>query len=726
MSETAWDARLQRAARLGFDFRMLSRPRDASEGDASERDVATRGAAERSARRVPVRLLPEKPAVRRSASGEVIQRKMGFELEMLALVDVDGRPAPEKHFLGSYGAENLELQVDQNGSVEGDTPLAPADANFQVARRLPTVANPNPNWRNLGAYDLPAGWETRVSAQAGAAPGADPRQGGLNFNMLDAPTWQAGTATNRFSRPPAPNNTGLVNTDLPFIDAAIQEYATESKNWEPARARGQLNVIINRATQWLAANNAPPAAGNFLRIARNRRRGRYIAAQGTIQNLLNEAQQHLAFWALPANAAVPAGLERQYHRPAAGAAAAVPWGARHPLAGGGGDRYASILEIVTRPYEPETAVGRAGLINALTEADQLAAAIEGATTNFANRAQLNTIANTNILNPQTYVGSDTPTRSPQTTDASIQSTFGLDLTQIGSFIKTSVAPFLATQNRFGLGHQADVGATPANPGGVNRAEVEMSRAVVDATRVINDVKGQIGAGTPNFVNLRGLVILMAQYLRMGKYWTGPGIRALDKNLTDLLSRTDLAHIYRDLVPAAEKAWLNAAPANMQYLVARVFHHTGRNAGSLLLNEPTEGRVGGGGPQFTITCTQFVDNVLTQANDGVTQHWGGFQQRPAEDIDPAGAHRNGDTRPATAVHRMAPVFELRNMLPKLNGRRFPRADWVPLATSLAETIELLNQRTEAQAVSDARAQEGIAAPPPPAGHVVGLRNPDPAW
>jgi hypothetical protein len=164
---------------------------------------------------------------------------------------------------------------------------------------------------------------------------------------------------------------------------------------------------------------------------------------------------------------------------------------------------------------------------------------------------------------------------------------------------------------------------------------------------------------------------------------------------------------------------------MQWLVNQILVRSGRAPASALLNQPTQDRPAEGGHQFSITCSQFVNNVLTTGDDGVTGHWGGFQERPAEDIDPAAAHRMGDTRPGGAAHRMAPVFEMRNMIPKLGGeQRFPRAEWVPLAIYLSEAIELLNQRTEAAATQDVRAREPHAAPP--VGHVVGLGAPEPAW
>ena len=71
--------------------------------------------------------------LRKPQRSRVIQRMMGFELELGVFVDANGRPPPEKRFLGSYGAQQLELQVDHNREVEGLTPASAADADFTVA-----------------------------------------------------------------------------------------------------------------------------------------------------------------------------------------------------------------------------------------------------------------------------------------------------------------------------------------------------------------------------------------------------------------------------------------------------------------------------------------------------------------------------------------------------------------------------------------------------------------
>ncbi|GIV98532.1 MAG: hypothetical protein KatS3mg057_3189 [Herpetosiphonaceae bacterium] len=588
--------------------------------------------------------------------------------------------------------------MDHNGDVAGPTPRRAADSNFWVATSLPAPMAPLAphQMRQFGAYDLPQGqgWQTRVGLAAGAAPAVDTRTG-LASTMLDPVNWQQRTNRHRFARPPAVSDIGMNNAQLVILDGLIPQYDVEKTNWEAVRAAAVLNQIIAAATAWLAANNNPPSNWHPFKKAR------YNRGRAKIQTLLNEANAHHAFWTNPANQNPPAGLERQYRRPTP-ANPNPAWRNRHPIAGAGNEEYASILEIVTRPYEPETVAGRAGLIAAMTEADQLAQAIENQTGNFANRIAFNTIPNANILNPLTHVGNAGPTRNPQRTDASIQSTFAVDLTQLPSLMRSTVA-FGAPQQLFGLKHQGDVMASMTNPHTIHRAEQEMSRGAVNATRVINDVKAQIGGGAPSFVNLRGLVTLICQYLQLGKYWDPGGVQVLDKNLTDLLSRTDLSQIYQNAVPPIEKNWLQANPAHLNFLIGRIFHYTQRTPASVLLNNPNENRAPGGAPQFAITCQQFVNNIFTQGSDGITPHFGGFQQRPVEDIDPTGTQRPGEGI-GGAAHRMAPVFELRNMMPKMVGDRFPRTDWVNLASYMAEMINLLNARTQAQATQDVRIDE----------------------
>jgi len=43
---------------------------------------------------------------------------LGFEIELLVLVDVDGRPVPEKIPLGTCGTQRVGLTIDHSSRVE--------------------------------------------------------------------------------------------------------------------------------------------------------------------------------------------------------------------------------------------------------------------------------------------------------------------------------------------------------------------------------------------------------------------------------------------------------------------------------------------------------------------------------------------------------------------------------------------------------------------------------
>src|SRR5690606_10627743 len=55
---------------------------------------------------------------------------------------------------------------------------------------------------------------------------------------------------------------------------------------------------------------------------------------------------------------------------------------RHPVIGQGGEKYASIVEIVTKAYEPETPQGFVDIVTAMDDAAKFAAALEAKTGNF--------------------------------------------------------------------------------------------------------------------------------------------------------------------------------------------------------------------------------------------------------------------------------------------------------------------------------------------------------
>jgi hypothetical protein len=600
-------------------------------------------------------------------SPPVLQPRLGFELELLALVDIDGRPPEEKTKLGTYGAHNLTLTVDHGPEVEGTAPTSAASA----------------------AYDLPGGWRTRMAQ--GTAP-ADPRTG-LRHRLLDPNTWAAATVAPEYARPPAANGTHLNNAPLALIDGFLPKYQDEVNNWDAARATGVLDAVIGAVNHWEAANPAPSGHRHPHRSTRHQN----VAA--TLTRLRRRARRHKTFWA--ANPQPPAEMQREYQN---GGGA---WSPQHPVGPGmGGDKYASILEIVTPGglgYEPEKPSGRVKIIAAVTEAVALANAIDVATGGLTNRVRLNTIGAT-VLNPETWVGNAGPTRSPQTVDASIQATFAIDLAQMASLFKSLLMMMNSPQTLFTLKHESD----PLQ--GYERARTEIPRAAHVAAQAINDVQ-VAGGGRPSLVNLRGLITLMAQYLLMGRYFyvrrdDGTLKAALDKNVVALLSRSNLSRVYREEVTAAEKAWVTN---NLNVLQTRILARANRTPGSRLFTDATEAQVGPNTAPYNVSCTTFVSNVLTTNDDGITRRFGGFKRMRPETVDPQGRRDVSDARRRRAKHREGPVLEMRNLVPwAFAAQRFPPNQWVALATHITNMLAALNARSEATATHDVQFQQATGA------------------
>ncbi len=86
----------------------------------------------------------------------VTQRKLGLELELPVLIDIDGRPIPEKVPIAKIG-QGATITVDQNASVASPTPTAAQDANVD----MPDKGLNSPD-KHLGAYDLPDGWTRKL------------------------------------------------------------------------------------------------------------------------------------------------------------------------------------------------------------------------------------------------------------------------------------------------------------------------------------------------------------------------------------------------------------------------------------------------------------------------------------------------------------------------------------------------------------------------------------
>jgi hypothetical protein len=561
----------------------------------------------------------------------------------------------------------------------------------------------------LGSYDTPIGTETRLDFPLGAPPpGPDPRAANP-VNLLNQANWGVATAAIDLNRARNPDNSPLL-----LIDQVLQQndYQRIYDNYETGLAQMILVTIQGYIANWHALN--PNANTRMLRRASNvRRRARFNNANALLIALNNEVVAQLAMWA--ANPAPHPAMERQYRPGIMGL-----WDSNHPRfqpqEGMGRDRYASILELVTPGgpgYEPETVAGRANIIAAMTDAVNIATGIEAATQNFDRRVRLNTVAGVNnVTDPDIFVGN--PAQPNQTTDASIQATMAIDLAQVASFFKSVVAAANKPQNLFALKHASDPGGHIMHP---RRSETVMARAPLVAKNIIRNRLVLLDGGwAGNVSHLRGLFVLISQYLMMGKYSLHGGAWGLDKNIVPLLSRNDLGTvIFNQLVPPAEQALV---AANLVPVRNAILAETGRNGGMAVFNQEADDVVPFGDAPFDLSCEQFIDNILAGNPDGITNNLGGFRQFDLpEGVDPTGArggdyrHPGGGGRPA-AMEREGAIFEMRNIVPAdlldLPTDRFPHAHWIALATHIADMLAALNARTVALSARDTRFRQATGA------------------
>ena len=199
------------------------------------------------------------------STSSVVQPMLGFELEMHVLVDISGRPVPEKVLLGHYGAHNLEMVVDHGAAVEAPTPTAGHAGNMAFVDNRPGMP---PGPKNLGRYDL----DTAVGPGALHGPHdvkmefhnpnvlplpADPRAAMPPLNDLDPATWVLDTAGNRYTRPGGAAATPFNNASLAVLDNLIAQYQFEVENWEAGVATQLLLGISAAIGGWFAANPQP-------------------------------------------------------------------------------------------------------------------------------------------------------------------------------------------------------------------------------------------------------------------------------------------------------------------------------------------------------------------------------------------------------------------------------------------------------------------------------------
>ncbi|MCA9699337.1 MAG: DUF4157 domain-containing protein, partial [Myxococcales bacterium] len=107
----------------------LEQQLDVDHDDACEREADELGARAARGEQVRVGGAPSDP--RPAASAGPIQPKLGFELEMLVLIDKAGRPLPEKTEVGEFG-EHIHLDVDHGPKVAAITPMLPEETDFDI------------------------------------------------------------------------------------------------------------------------------------------------------------------------------------------------------------------------------------------------------------------------------------------------------------------------------------------------------------------------------------------------------------------------------------------------------------------------------------------------------------------------------------------------------------------------------------------------------------------
>jgi Domain of unknown function (DUF4157) len=410
------------------------------------------------------------------------------------------------------------------------------------------------------------------------------------------------------------------------------------------------------------------------------RRAAFVSAAGHVTPYPTEADAYLAHPA-PLNpgeeitTAYQHGTEVTLHHPGG--------------PGMGTDRYASIVEIVTKPYEPETPAGATNIQQAMADAAAFAGAI-----NPHNRVALNTLPNVTARSADIHVGN---TNSPaQTVNGSIQATLGVDIAQFGAFAESIADPH--HQGLFKLKH-----ATEAQERQGRLVQRELVAAVADA----RDVVAHIGNVVHRTIlpdkqvtldEVTGLLVLMCQYLRLGKLAYDPDANrwGLDKNNAPVMARTDLSTIFQSL-PSDQREWATDYRAR---IAARLLTRTGRTTGSSLLTDPTEAQVS---PyNITVTAGQFIDRVLTQDDDGVTARFGAIKTMGPEVVKAAtGWFGRGERKGA--------VFEVRNLVPGGGGERFAPASWVTLADYYIALLRNLNARAPAMQNALSTTDLGVVDP-----------------
>lgn len=404
---------------------------------------------------------------------------------------------------------------------------------------------------------------------------------------------------------------------------------------------------------------------------------------------------------------------------------------------GAAARYPSIVEIVTKAYAPETKDGATKILEAVTEAQTLALALKAQTITGGNkRVPADQIAGVAAAVGDLNFGSS-DVHCKMDIEASIQTTLGVDIAQLGSLFET-----LAKGTKFKLKHHADIegvigeGTTEMRSGSNGDVVArELVLCSANAKKAVDDTLTEVAVGQapdwkatwqPHVRRLEGLMTLMAQYLRLGRYMgvydrdvttgqvvndsTGhPKVRwSLDKNVVSLMSRTDLAKIFKQLTTGDERL-LVAWGLVKSKLATHLLTETGRNGARALFNVEDDSLApNGAAPNagLDISCSTFIDNVFTRDTDGVTARFGAIQEFGPETVSPWTKHHDDESgndyyynsvteqsqwEQPTDFDKKGLVVELRNMIPKGLTGRFPPGEWSSLAQYVTWVTRKLNMR-----------------------------------
>jgi hypothetical protein len=310
----------------------------------------------------------------------------------------------------------------------------------------------------------------------------------------------------------------------------------------------------------------------------------------------------------------------------------------------------AIIELVTIPID-EFEAREPEAMDPMEKAADFAGQLEALTHRFTTREKL----------PQTqdfYVGQRTfPNEQVwQTTDANIQATYGVKLTQISKL--------------------ASVLSDPNEVLGANQYEAmqNQSMALADgAGKARNLIKVlpqllKLQQGQPtNFEDLEGLLTLAGTYLAGGRYEQGSG---LDKNIVPLLLRHELTEAYAQLSDQTRGILADAGHREKIRTSLLKLHQRGPKDPLFPKTEPTQSQ-----PQ----CDAWLEAILT-GTDAPLQAWFGKAKRIAP--EPVG--------PTDVARPQGVVMEQRSLrTAKSTKLGVARTEWAELARRYYHMLRKMN-------------------------------------